>query len=150
MDTNVLNFLISLCAGLGANLTTSAVEAVFQKVFASRPDLEHRFSSLSSPADFQSALKEVAGVLEALAGSGSISIDGALVQALRLARFDHQSGTVSIGNARVVAPLLETGGTGPGRTEIGGNTELRSAGTSIQISQGASITIIGNAGIKQS
>jgi hypothetical protein len=149
MDANILNFLISFAAGVGANVTTAAASAVFQKVLGTRPDLEKRLAQPSSPQDFESALAEVGGVLEALAGSGSIVIDGALIAALRSARFDHQHGRVQIGNAVISAPVLQTGGTGSGQTTIGGNTELRSAGTSIQIGKGASIVITGNAGIKQ-
>lgn len=151
MDANVLNFLISFAAGVGANVTTTAATAAFQRVFGSRPDLEQRLARPSSPADFESALSEVGGVLEALAGTGTIGIDGALITALRLARFDHQHGHITIGNAVVSAPVLFTGGTGTstGQTVIGGNTELRSGGTSIQVGQGASIVITGKAGIKQ-
>jgi hypothetical protein len=150
VDANVLNFLISFGSGVAANLSTAGLTSLFQKVFTSRPDLERRLASPASPADFEAALGDIAGVLDAFAGTGAISIDGALVQALRSAQFDHQAGTVSIGNAKVSAPILQTGGTGPGQTVIGGNTELRSAGTSIQVGQGASIVITGNAGIKQS
>ncbi len=150
MDANVLNFLVSFGSGVAANLSTAGLTSLFQKVFTSRPDLERRLASPASPADFEAALGDIAGVLDAFAGTGAISIDGALVQALRSAQFDHQAGTVSIGNAKVSAPILQTGGTGPGQTVIGGNTELRSAGTSIQVGQGASIVITGNAGIKQS
>lgn len=150
MDTNVLNFLINFCSGVAANLTTAGLTSLFQKVFASRPDLERRLASPASPFDFQGALGDIAGVLEAFAGSGSISVDGALLQALRSARFNHQAGTISIDNTIVSAPFLQTGGTGPGQTLIGDNTELRSAGTSIQVVHGASIVITGNAAIKQS
>jgi hypothetical protein len=149
VDANVLNFLIGLASGIGANITTATASAVFQKVLGTRPDLERKLAQPSSPAEFQAALAEVGGVLEALAGTGSISIDGVLINALRSARFDHQHGRIHIGNTVVSAPVLQTGGTGTGQTVIGGNTDLRSSGTSIQIGQGAGIVITGNAGIKQ-
>jgi hypothetical protein len=150
VDANVINFLVSFGSGVAANLTTSALQALFTKVLSSRPDIEKRLSSPSSAAEFQAALGDLAGTLEAAAGSGSIAVDGSIIRALKSARFDHQSGMVSIGNSVIAAPLLQTGGTGPGQTVIGGNTELRSAGTSIQVGQGAGIVITGNAGIKQS
>ena len=149
MDANVLNFLIGLASGVSANALTAGATAAFQRVLGQRPDLERRLAAPSSADDFQKALGELSGVLEALAGTGAISIDGGIITALRSARFDHQHGTVHIGNATVSAPVLETGGTGTGRTTIGGNTDLRSSGTSIQIGHGASIVISGNAGIKQ-
>lgn len=149
MDANVLNFLIGLASGVSANALTAGTTAAFQRVLGQRPDLERRLRAPASPVDFQSALGELSGALEALAGTGAISIDSAIITALRSARFDHQHGTVHIGNTTISAPVLETGGTGSGQTTIGGNTELRSAGTSIQIGHGASIVISGNAGIKQ-
>ncbi len=150
MDSNLLNFLLSFGSGVAANLTTTALQAAFQKVLASRPEIEAKLSAPQSPTDFQEALGDLAGALEALAGSGSIAIDGSVITALREARFDHQSGKVTIGNSLVNAPLLQTGGTGSGQTVIGGNTELKSAGTSIKVGHGASIVITGNAGVKQS
>jgi hypothetical protein len=149
MDANLLNFLISFGASVGANITSAAASDLFHRVIRKRPDLEQSLTHPKSPAEFERALGETAGVLEALAGSGSISIDGALIAALRSARFDHQNGQVRIGNALVYAPMLQTGGTGSGTTDIAGNTELRSAGTSIKVGGGASIKITGNAGIKQ-
>lgn len=149
MDANLLNFLISFSSGLGANLTASAITSIYQKVFGSRPDLENRLTNPKSPEDFESALGEVAGVIEAQAGSGLISIDGSFISALKSARFDHQNGNISIGNSAIVAPFLHIGGTGPGgRTDIGGNTELRGGGAGISVGKGAGIVITGGAGIK--
>lgn len=150
MDANVLNFLISFGAGVGANISSSAIVAAAQKIFSSHPDIEHRLSKPKSSAEFMSAINELAGALEVCAGAGSVSIDGAFITALRSANFDHQNGSVVIGNTRISAPLLQSGGTGAGHTFIGGNTELKSAGTSIRIGGGASITITGNASIRQS
>ncbi len=149
MNQNVLDFLVSFATEIGVKVTTAAISAAFQKVFGSRPDLEKRLAQPTSPADFENALAEATGVLEALAGSGSISIDGALISALRAARFDHQNGSIRIGNTTISAPLLHTGGIGKGQTVIEGNTELRSKGTGIKVGKGAGIIIKGNAGIKQ-
>lgn len=149
MDANVLNFLIGLASGVSANAITTGAAVAFRRVLGERPDLERRLAAPASTTDFQGALGELSGVLDALAGTGAIAIDGAVITALRSARFDHQHGTVQIGNTVISAPVLETGGTGSGRTTIAGNTELRSGGTSIQIGNGASIVITGSAGIKQ-
>jgi hypothetical protein len=150
MDANVLNLLIGLGVGVGANITTATASGIFRKVFGQRPDLEKRLAQPSSPSDLEGALSELSGVLQALAGSGAITIDGAFVTALRSAHFDHQNGRIHIGNAVISAPYLQTGGTGTGQTVVSGNTELKTQGTSIKVGQGASITITGNAGIKQS
>ena len=144
-----MNFFISLAAGVGTNLTSVAASHLLKRVIDSRPDLEQGLIHPASPAEFERALGDAAGVLEALAGSGSISVDGSLVTALRSARFDHQNGKIRIGNSLILAPMLETGGRGSGSTEIAGNTELRSSGTSIQVGPGASIEITGNARIEQ-
>jgi hypothetical protein len=149
MDANLLNFLISFFAGIGANLSTNAIQNIFQKVFSRRPDIQQRLLRPASPEDFTAALGEIPGVLEALAGTGSIIIDGGIIEAFRVAHFDHQSGLISFNNTSVRAPFIQTGGNGNGQTIIGSNTELRSAGTSIQVGNGASIVISGNAGITQ-
>lgn len=150
MDANVLNFLISFTSGLCANLTTSAITSIYQKIIGQRPDIGKRLSSPSSPADFESALSEMAGIIEALAGNGSITIDGSVITALRSASFDHQSGNISFGNSVIAAPFLHLGGSGSGgRTDISGNTELRSSsGSGISIGKGSGIIITGGAGIK--
>lgn len=149
MDANLLNFLISFSSGVGANLSTTAITSIYQKVFGSRPDLENKLTKPESLEDFESALGEVAGVIEALAGTGSISIDGSFINALRLARFDHQKGNISIGNSVIAAPFLHIGGSGVGgRSDIGGNTDLRGSGAGISVGKGASIVIRGNASIK--
>jgi hypothetical protein len=150
MDPNLVNFLINYCSGVATNLTTEALKAAYQRVFAARPDLEKRLSHPESAADTQAALGELAGNLEALAGDGSITMDGGVIKALRSVTLDHQDGTLRIGNTLVSAPLLTTGGTGRGSTTIGSNTELRSESTSLKTSPGASMVITGNARIKQS
>lgn len=149
MDANLLNFLISFSSGLGANLTTSAITAIYQKAFGQRPDLENRLTKPSSPEDFKSTLAELAGVIEALAGSGSISVDGSLISALRSVQFDHQNGKMRIGNSVVVAPFLQIGGSGP-RWTYRHNRRYRitGGGAGISIGEGAGIVITGGAGIK--
>ena len=149
MDPTLVSALVGFGSGIAANMTTAALSAVYQRAFAQRPDLEQRLSHPASQTDANAALGELAGLIEALAGSGTITVDGALVRALRSATFDHQNGTVRIVNAVVSAPLLTTGGTGTGSTHIGGNSTLASAGTSIQVGSGASIVITGGASIKQ-
>ena len=149
MDPNFLNALIGFGTGIGANLTTSALTSAFQKVFASRPDLQKGMLHPSSSAAFDRAVGDVAGILEALAGSGQINIDRGFITALKLAHFDHQDGRIHIGNTTISAPILQTGGTGSGTTVITDNTTLRSEGTMIQLGQGCRIEISGNASIKQ-
>ena len=150
MNTDLLNFLISFSSGLVANLSTEILKAAYKQVFELRPDLEQRITHPTSGPDMQAALSEVAGVLEALAGDGSISIDGGIIDALRSATFNHQDGLIHIGNTKITAPVLNTGGTGPpGKTVIDGDSELRSTGTTMKIGKGASIIMEGGARIKQ-
>lgn len=149
MDPNAVSFLTSLAAGVGANLASAATIAAFRKILRSRPDIESRLLRPASPEDFQAALRDLGGELEFFAGTGAITIDKALITALRSAHFDHQQGMVAIGNARVSAPVVEMGGSGTGQTVISSNTELCSAGTSIKVGDGASIIVTGNAKIKQ-
>lgn len=149
MDANLLNFLISVSSGFAANMSSEGIKAAYQRVFSARPDLEQRIVSPASGSDVEAALGKVAGVLEAMAGIGSIDIEDGVLKALRSATFDHQNGVVRIGNSRIEAPVVTTGGTGTGETTISGNTEMRSKGTNVQVGDGATIRITENASIKQ-
>jgi hypothetical protein len=122
-----------------------ALHAALKRVFAQRPDLETQLRT-----DPAGALAKAAGVIEATAGTGEMSISGAEIMALRAARFDHQNGAVLIGSTSIQAPFVQFGGTGSGQTTITGGTESRSRGTSIKVGGNASIKIKGNASIKQS
>lgn len=150
MNADLVNFLVSFSSGLAANISTDALKMAYQQVFKLKPDLEHRLLTAEVAADKQAAVNELASALEALAGTGAIGIDGAIINALRSATFDHQDGEVLIDHSTISAPLLSTGGTGRGTTKISGNSELKSAGTSIKLTGSASIIMTGNAGIKQS
>ena len=127
-----------------------AVEA-YRAIFASRPDLVASADAAASAGDDPKLREVIRGALEIAAASGAIVIKGGLLEAVGHATFDHQHGKIQIGQTTVIAPTLVTGGGvgSTGTTLIGGNTELRSAGTSIQVGQGASIQMTGGASIKQ-
>ena len=52
MDANVLNFLISLAAGVGANVTTAA----FQKVLGARPGFDSELFKARAIANRQDTI----------------------------------------------------------------------------------------------
>lgn len=85
------------------------------------------------------------------ANSGSIKVDGAVLTALRGIKFDHQRGTVQIGDAVISATVLVTGGTtgASGQTTIGPNTKLKTPGTGVEVGEGCGIHMVGGASIKQ-
>ncbi len=149
MDTQLATILTQLAIGAGANLSSSAILAAINSIFNSNPEIETKLSNPSSKEEFESALSELAGNLELLAGSGEIAIDGVIIEVFKSANFDHQSGLITVGNTVVSAATIQTGGTGNGKTILGGNTQLKSQGTSIEIGGGASIIINGNASIRQ-
>jgi len=145
-------FAANVAAGLVANFTSASVENFFRKATEFDTSLEGKIASATTSNDIEQIFNEAIGVIDANAGSGSIDIDGSLLNALRGARFDHAHGIVQIANSRVEAPVLVTGGASgaTGSTTVGGNTSLKSSGTEIKIGGGASIKISGNASIKQS
>jgi hypothetical protein len=150
LDSTVLNFLLSVSSGIVANVSSEGLKSAYLKILAARPDIAKRMTNPSSVNEVTETLAEIAGELEALANTGQITVDRATIQALRSATFNHQDGLIHIGNSHIQAPTLHTGGVGKGKTVIGSNTVLSSAGTSIQIGHGASIVMSGNAGIRQS
>jgi hypothetical protein len=91
----------------------------------------------------------LAGLLEVQAGDGSVEIDGVIVDALRSATFDHQTGKIEFKGTQVSAPYIKTGGSGAGKTTIS-NSELATKGTSVKVTGAANkITMTGNASMKQ-
>ena len=151
MDPNTLNFLLSFASSVAATATTDGLKAAYQKLFEKRPDLEQRLISAGGGPGTAEAVAEIAGEIEALANTGMINIDGAVIDAMRSAKFDHQDGTVIIGKSKISASSLIIGSTsGTGRTTVGGNTSLRGGGSGVELGSGASIVMTGGASIKMS
>jgi hypothetical protein len=134
-----------------ANFTTDSIKALFRTAVNLQPAIAEKMRTATSTQDVEQIFREAVGVIDAQAGTGAISIDGALLAALRGIRFDHAHGTVSIGNTTVKAPVFVTGGQAgaTGTTTVEGNTRLKSQGTQIDVGKGAQIKLTGNAQIKQ-
>lgn len=150
MDPATLNIVQSIATGYFTHFSAKAVEALFGKVFQRRPDLEGQLRAAQSTRDIEAVFKAAVGVIDAKAGEGAIGVDHTLLEAIRGIRFDHQAGRVTIAGSIISAPVLVTGG-GPGatgQTEVTGDFELKSKGTSIR-GRNASIKIRGNAQVKQ-
>lgn len=151
MDPLTLSIITGLAVNYFTAFTEDAVRDFFTKAFRLKPPLEKQLRNAATSQQLQQVLNDATGVIEANAAAGTIDVDGALLQAIKHIRFDHQHGTVTIGNSTVVSAIVVTGGSAgaTGQTLIGGNTELRSAGTSIKIEQGATIKMTGSASIRQ-
>ena len=147
--------LETLLLGLAANgvydITKSAALKAFSSIKQSRPDLIDAVENAAKAKDDNALRNALSGAIEVAAATGHVEIEGALLSALREAKFDHQQGTIVIGSTRVSAPILVTGGGAgaTGKTIIDGNTVLDSSGTSIKVGKGASIIMTGGASIKQ-
>jgi hypothetical protein len=147
-------FTGSIIAGLATNyfthFTAPAVQRFFEAAFNRKPSLEKDLKTAKTAEDFVRIFHEAAGVIDAAAGTGSIAVDGALLEAARAARFDHQHGTVEIAGSVIRAAILQTGGEAgaSGTTHIT-DSSLNSGGTRIDIGKGASIRMTGGASIRQ-
>lgn len=151
--------LFELAMGIAGNAAYDAAKrslgAAFRYVADKRPDLDQAAAAAVSAKDasrIADVFEKAVGVIIADAARGEIKVDGGALNALNGIKFDHQHGRVSISNATVSADVLVTGGSSgaSGQTNIGGNTVLKSAGTSIEVGHGASIIMTGGASIKQS
>lgn len=154
MIPGLVEFGIAIAAHLTTDAAKAAVKASFAKLAESNTDLNTRVIAAQSAHDnasLEALFKEAVGVLIAEADHGKITVDGATLTALRGIKFDHQHGTVEIGNAKVSAAVLATGGgvAATGKTTVGSNTILQSQGTAIHIGQGAAIVMTGGAKIVQ-
>jgi len=151
MEPITSQIIASIAASYLAHFSAPVVERFFRRVSQLKPDLENRLRSARTTKDIEGIFREAIGVIDANAGTGTIEVDKALVEAIRGIRFDHAAGLVTIAGSTISAPVLVTGGGdgATGQTDIGGNTELKSKGTSIRVGKNASIRIKGNAQIKQ-
>ena len=151
MDPITLSIVTGFASGILANFSTDAVKHLFTSAIAVNPHLEDNIRAAKTSADVEAIFKEAVGVIDAYADQGNITIDGGLLEAMRGIRFDHADGTVNIAGATIKSEVLVTGGgTGStGKTVIGGNTSMKSQGTSIEIGNGCSITMTGGASITQ-
>ena len=151
MDPITTSIITGFTSGMLANFSTDAVKHFFTSVFSIKPELETKLQAAKTPVDVEAIFREAVGVIDASAGNGNITIDGALLEALRGIRFDHAHGTVNIAGTTISSQLLVTGGSSAatGKTVIGENTQMNSQGTSIQLGKGCSIVMTGGASIKQ-
>lgn len=151
MDPVTISILTSIATGMLANFSTDTVKNLFQKIFEIQPELEERLKKAKNHIEVESIFKEAIGVIDTNANKGSITVDGALLEALRGIRFDHAHGTVNISNAEIKSEVLVTGGSSSstGQTSIKDNTILKTKGTSISVGKGCSITMTGGASIIQ-
>ena len=151
MDIFTVQILTSLATSYFTAFTSDAVKQLFATAFRLKPSLEKELQAATTSEALDRVFAEATAVIDANAASGSIDIDGALLEAIRGIRFDHAQGRVTISNSTLAARILITGGSAgsSGQTVIGGQTELKSQGTSIKIGTGASIKITGDANIRQ-
>ncbi|PHR22506.1 MAG: hypothetical protein COA36_17755 [Desulfotalea sp.] len=151
MDPITLSIFMEFSSGILANFATDAVKHFFISTISVKPELENKIKAAKTSTDIEAIFKEAVGVIDAYADQGNITIDGGLLKALRGIRFDHAHGTVNIAGTTIKSEVLVTGGSAgsSGKTVIGGNTSMKSQGTSIERGEGCSITMTGGANITQ-
>jgi hypothetical protein len=149
MDPFTTNLITNIAASYFANFSYPVVQGFFQKALQLKPALEQGLKQAKTTQDIEKVFNEATGVILANAGNGGIEINSTFMEAIRGIKFDHQNGTVTIQGSTIEAPVLQTGGSGAGNTHIGGGTSLKSAGTRIDVGDGASIHMTGNAKIIQ-
>ena len=151
MDPITTSIVTGIASGIFANFSTDAVKHFFTSAVSIKPDLVEKLQSAKTPYDIEKIFHEAIDVIDAAAGSGDITIDGGLLEAVRGIRFDHAHGTVNIAGTTIKSEVLVTGGSSSatGKTVIGGNTQMNSQGTSIKLGEGCSIVMTGGASIKQ-
>lgn len=137
--------------GAAVNLSSDLAKSQLEKLFGAKPELLPATAEEVTPTYVTTLVHELATQLEISAHDGEIEIDGAVIATLQAASISHDKGTVLINDTEVFADQLTTGGgnSSTGTTNITGNTELSSRGTSIKLTGNASIKITGNAQIRQ-
>lgn len=152
MDTITLQIIMSIFIGYFVDLTSPKLKELidlFKAAFQYIPEIKNDLKTAKTPEDFEKVFKETFGVINALAGSGSIEVSKYSLEALRNIRFDHQNGKVVIADSKVHAPLVQVGGTGIGQSEIS-NSVLKSQGAKVECNENANIKMSGDAQITMS
>ncbi len=150
MDPLTTTIITGLATNYFSHFTAPVVQNFFETVFRRTPSLADDLKHAQSSYDFERIFREAVGVIDAGAADGTISIDTALLSALRGIRFDHQRGLVTILGSTLSASVLQTGGTAAstGQTVVS-DSVLKSQGTAIHVGKGASIKITGGASVRQ-
>jgi len=132
-----------------SDFRTESLKEFFDGIIRLKPEIKETILNTKDPKDVESLFDEISGILNAQAGTGSISVDNAIITAIQTAVFDHDQGTVQINNTIVTAPKLITGGNAnaTGETTIKDST-LQSKGTKIT-GKGFQIKMTGGARIVQ-
>ncbi|WP_430463301.1 hypothetical protein [Tabrizicola sp.] len=145
------SFLVGLAANAFYGVTAQSARTLLAWLRQNKPEMVDAVDAAAARSDDEALKQALLGTIEILASNGQIEISGADIEALRAARIDHEQGLILIGQTRITAPSLVTGGGAgaTGQTIIGGDTVLRSQGTQVSVGAGASIIITGNASMKQ-
>ncbi len=134
-----------------ANFTGEEVVKFFRTVAENDPSILKKMESAKTSEDIECIFSNAVGVIDVHADTGSLDINGGLLEAIRAVKFDHAHGKIYISNSVINAPFLKTGSStgGGGQTEISENTTLKSAGTKIEVGRDCSIKITGSSTITQ-
>lgn len=145
-------FAMGVFSGIIANYGTDVISKLVKSAVEIKPELQSSLDNAQSLSDIEKIFEEAVGVIDANAGTGTLALSGADLEAVKGIRFDHSGGFVTIGDTKIKSSVLVTGGGAgaTGQTHITGNTSLSSHGTSIKVGAGCSIKITGGATIKQS
>jgi len=127
-----------------------SVKEFFNQLISWKPSFKNTLLNVKTNEDVENVFKEATGILNVYAGTGSVKLNNALVNAITSAGFNHADGTITIDGSIISAPRLVTGGGdgASGNTKISGS-KLKSKGTEIDVGSNASIEIHGNASIEQ-
>ena len=132
------------------NYQIDSVKELFNQLISWKPSFRNTLLNVKTNEDVENVFKEATGILNIYAGTGSVKLNNAIVNAIKSAGFNHADGTITIDGSTISAPRLVTGGGdgATGTTKISGS-KLKSRGTEIDVGSNASIEITGNASIEQ-
>lgn len=150
MEDKIGEVISEIASTYLSKFSSESVNRFFDYVLIKKPDFRETLLNAKTSHDVEAIFNDAIGILNVTAESGSITIDNALINAIRSASFNHAQGTVTIAESTIYAPRLVTGGGygATGTTTISG-TNLKSRGTEIKMGKNTSIRFSGNARIEQ-
>lgn len=126
-----MSVIEALLTGMAANglygLDEETARGVIAHLETSEPGRIAGMEATAALHDDQRLAEEIMGALRLVAMSGAVSVDRSVIDAVRLATFDHEAGRINIEGVSIDAPTLIVGGRATRATSaVAGEDKFRS------------------------
>ncbi len=136
-----MSVIEALLTGMAANglyaLDADTAVSVVAYLRENEPTRIAALEATAAAGDDQRLREEIAGALRMVRMSGAVAVDDGVIDAVRLAMFDHAAGTINIEGVSIPAPTLARRDAAP-TTAVAGTDKFRSLQADEDIRRGVS------------